>query len=205
MGEIYYKGFDKDLKCRGYQYEIGREETEDEADLCEKGFHACEYPIDCFGYYPPADSRYCKVELKDLCDKQSSDSKVCGKRIRVVKEIALTEMIDAGVKFILKHCDEVEEKTIYQSAATNTGDWSAATNTGYQSAATVTGKDSVAIVTGYKSKAKAAIGCAIVIAERGEWNGEAYPLLAVKAAIVDGEIIKADTWYTVENGEFVEV
>ena len=90
------------------------------------------------------------------------------------------------------------------SAATNTGDCSAATNTGYRSEAEVSNGGSVAIVTGYQSKAKAGIGSAIVIAERGEWNGETYPLINIKAAIVDGEKIKADTWYTLRNGEFVE-
>ena len=91
-----------------------------------------------------------------------------------------------------------------RSAATNTGDSSAATNTGNWSAATVTWKDSVAIVTGYDSKVKGAIGCAIVCVERGEWNGKNYPIKAICSAIVDGEKIKADTWYTVKNGEFVE-
>ena len=90
------------------------------------------------------------------------------------------------------------------SAAMNTGNQSAAMNTGYQSAAEVASGGSVAIVTGYQSKAKARIGSAIVIAERGDWNGETYPLINIKAAIVDGKKIKADTWYTLKNGEFVE-
>ena len=81
---------------------------------------------------------------------------------------------------------------------------SAATNTGNRSAASVEGKDSVAISTGYDSKAKATLGSAICICERGEWNGETYPLIAIKAAIVDGEVLKPDTWYKLENGEFVE-
>ena len=92
-----------------------------------------------------------------------------------------------------------------RSAATNTGDLSAATNTGNLSAATVTGKESVAISTGYKSKVRGAIGCAICCVERGEWNGKTYPIKAICAAIVDGEKIKADTWYTVKDGEFAEV
>lgn len=90
------------------------------------------------------------------------------------------------------------------SAATNTGDQSAATNTGNYSAAEVANGGSVAIVTGCNSKAKAGLGSAIVVAERGDWNGKTYPLLNIKAAIVDGEKIKADTWYTLKNGEFVE-
>ena len=91
------------------------------------------------------------------------------------------------------------------SAATNTGEYSAATNTGDYSASTVEGKGSVAVVCGYQSKAKACIGSAICVAERGEWNGKEYPLLAIKAAIVDGVTLKADTFYTLKDGEFVEV
>ncbi|MGN0554693.1 MAG: hypothetical protein ACI4LI_02210 [Candidatus Fimenecus sp.] len=75
-----YKGFDKNLKCRDFQYEIGKEYEEDSAELCERGFHACEHPLDCFGYYPPADSRYCEVEIDDNGQRQSSDTKVCGKK-----------------------------------------------------------------------------------------------------------------------------
>jgi len=95
--------------------------------------------------------------------------------------------------------------TGYYSAATNTGNCSAATNTGNCSAASVEGKDSVAIATGYQSKAKGALGCAIVVVERGDWNGGTYPLKAICSAIVDGVKIKADTWYTVKDGQFVEV
>lgn len=100
------------------------------------------------------------------------------------------------------------------SAATNTGKLSIAKNTGRQSAAInvgdgsaaeVTNRGSVAIATGRYSKAKASLGSAIVLVERGDWNGHVYPLNSIKAVIVDGEKIKADTWYTLRNGEFVEV
>ena len=87
----------------------------------------------------------------------------------------------------------------------NTGYCSVATNTGNCSVACVEGKDSVAMATGFESKAKGALGCAIVVVERGEWNGETYPLKSICSAIVDGVKIKADTWYTVKNGKFVEV
>ena len=70
-----FKGFDKDLKCRDYQYQIGRTEKEDSAKLCDRGFHACTYPMDVFGYYPPADSRFCKVELNGVTDETGDDSK----------------------------------------------------------------------------------------------------------------------------------
>ena len=65
-----YKGFDKDLKCRGYQFETGKDFEEKEAKLCEKGFHACEFPFDVFGYYPPSDSRYCEVDIDGNGEKE---------------------------------------------------------------------------------------------------------------------------------------
>ena len=203
-----YKGFDKDLKCRGFQFELGGEYEEPKADLCNKGFHACENPLDVFNYYAPSDSRYCEVELEEVSEQRDADSKICGKRIKIGAEIGLEGIVEAGVKFIFDKVDWKNSKISISgdySAATNTGNCSAATNTGDRSAAEVSGKDSVAIVTGYESRAKAALGCAIVIAERGKWNGTTYPLINIKSAIVDGEIIKADTWYTVKDNEFVEV
>ena len=194
-----YKGFDKDLKCRDFQYEIGKEYEEKSAKLCEKGFHACEYPLDVFAYYPPSDSRFCEVELEATKERQTDDSKVCGKKIKISAEIGLKGIIDASVKFVMERADFNNAK------ATNSGDSSVATNSGYRSVATVTKKDSVAIVTGYQSKAKACKGSAIVVVERGAWDGKTYPLLNIKSAIIDGEILKENTYYTLINGEFVEV
>ena len=95
--------------------------------------------------------------------------------------------------------------TGYQGAASATGYQGAASATGYQGAASATGKAGVALAAGYECKAMGALGCAICCVERGEWDGEAHPIIAVKAAIVDGEKIKADTWYRLKNGEFEEV
>ena len=228
-----FKGFDKNLKCRGFQYEVGKEYEEDKAELCNSGFHACENPLDVLRYYDPASSRFCEVDIEDNGER-GGDSKVCGKHIKIKTEIGLSGLIKAGVKFVLDKVDfnsastntgnrSASTNTGYRSASTNTGDCSASTNTGNCSASTntgdcsastntgnrsaseVRGKGSVAIVTGYKSKAKANIGSAIVIAERGEWNGTCYPLIDIKAAIIDGVKLKADTFYTLKNGKFVEI
>lgn len=94
--------------------------------------------------------------------------------------------------------------TGYQGAASATGDQGTASATGYQGAASATGKDSIALAAGYRCKAKGAIGCWIVIAERGEWNGDTYPIKEVKAFEVDGEKVKADTWYMLVNGQLKE-
>jgi hypothetical protein len=160
-----FKGFDKNLKCRDFQYEIGKEYTEETADICNCGFHACEFPMDVFGYYPPSDSRYCEVELEENGQKSSDDSKRVGKKISVKAEIGIAGIIKAGVEYIKEQVDWEDDKatntgnysaatnTGYQSAATNTGDYSAATNTGDQSAATNTGDRSAATNTGYQSAA----------------------------------------------------
>ena len=219
-----YKGFDKDLKCRGFQYKVGETYTEDEAVMCEKGFHACEDPLDVFNYYPPANSRYCEVELEEVSPETADDSKRVANEITIVKELTLNELIaaaieGAGSKDVQSGDYSAATNTGYysaatntgyrsaatntgdSSAATNTGNYSAATNTGYRSAASVEGGESIAIVTGLKSKAKGVLGCWLVLTERDDgWN-----ILGVQTVKVDGEKIKADTYYTLEDGEIVEV
>jgi hypothetical protein len=159
-----YKGFDKDLKCRDFQYEIGKEYEEERAEICDTGFHACENPLDVFGYYAPADSRYCEVDL-DANDQKSGDSKRVGKKISIKAEIGIAGIIKAGLEYIKDQVNWDDDKksntgscsaatnTGYRSAATNTGDQSAATNTGSCSAATNTGYQSAATNTGYQSAA----------------------------------------------------
>jgi len=201
-----FKGFNKDLKCRNFQFEIGGEYEGDKASLCNSGFHACEAPLDVFTYYPPADSRYCEVELDATDERHGDDTKVVGKRIKIGAELNLLGLVKAQVEWVKSKVDwdnAKESNTGDRSAATNTGFQSAATNTGFHSAAEVSGKDSVAIATGYNSRAKGALGCAIVAVERGKWNGTTHPLLAIKSAIVDGKRIKPDRWYKVKYGRFV--
>ena len=201
-----FKGFDKDLKCRDFQYEIGKEYTEEKANICNYGFHACEFPMDVFNYYPPSDSRYCEVELEANNQKSSDDSKRVGKKISVKAEIGIAGIIKAGVEYIKEQVNWEDDKatnTGNKSAATNTGYQSAATNTGNYSAAIVEGKESIALATGINSKAKGKIGCFIVLAEWKEINYE-YHIVDVKSAKVDGENIKEDTFYTLKDGKFVE-
>ena len=193
-----FKGFDKDLKCRDFQYEIGKEYTEEKADICNCGFHACEFPMDVFGYYPPSNSRYCEVDLEANDQKSPDDSKRVGKKISVKAEIGIAGIIKAGVEYIKEQVNWEDDK------ATNTGYQSAATNTGYYSAAIVEGKESIALATGIKSKAKGKIGCFIVLTEWKKINFE-YHLVDVKSAKVDGKNIKEDTFYMLKDGKFVEV
>ncbi|WP_207900750.1 DUF7666 domain-containing protein, partial [Anaerospora hongkongensis] len=160
-----YKGYDKNLQCRKFQYAIGQEYQEEVARACDKGFHFCENPLDVFNYYAPADSRYTEVEGSGSFDRDNADSKVACTHIRIGAEIGLNGLLSAGVKFILDRVDWSTQKesntgdysaatnTGNRSAATNTGNRSAATNTGYQSAATNTGDYSAATNTGNRSAA----------------------------------------------------
>ena len=229
---IVYKGTDKGMKCRGFQFDIGKEYVEEEAKLCDKGFHGCEYPLDVFAYYAPADSRFFVADLDGVTDEEAEDdSKRAGTKIKLRAEIGIAGIVKAAVEYIKERAESSDNQTGDRSAATNTGDQSAATNTGYysaatntgdrsaatntgnqsaatntgdQSAATVDGKESIAIVTGVDSKASGAIGCWLVLTERGGWNGNTYPIKEVRAVKVDGEIIKPGVFYKLENGEVVE-
>ena len=212
-----YKGFNNKLQCREFQYKVGETYEEEKAELCSCGFHACEAPLDVFGYYPPADSRYCEVELEDVSEKTSEDSKRCARKISIGAEIGIKGIVEAGVKFIMDKVDwngakesntgdgSAATNTGDGSAATNTGDRSAATNTGYRSAAIVEGKESIAIATGIEGKAKGALGCFIVLAEWCKDGNCEWHIKDVKSAVVDGETIKANTFYMLKDGEFTEV
>jgi hypothetical protein len=202
-----YKGFDKNLKCRNKQYKIGKTYEEKEAKLCDKGLHFVEYPLDTFGYNPPNDSRFAEVEAEEVTDETADDSKRICKKLTIKSELSLKGIIDASLKFIFEKIDwdnKKETNTGYRSAATNTGYRSAATNTGNRSAATVKGKNSIAISMGIEGKASGALGCYIVLAEwkqdkKGDWK-----IKTVKSARVDGKRIKADTFYILKDGKFVE-
>lgn len=224
-----YKGFNADMTCRGFQYKEGETYHEDIADLCHKGFHACEYPLDVLAYYPPNSSVYHEVELEEVSDEREDDSKVCAKTIRVGARMDIASLVKASVEYTMFKCDGSRSKhtTGDYSVASATGDWSAVSATGDYSAASATGDWSVASATGFQGVAsatgcrgaasannptaiavawgpfgrvKGVLGAHIVCAE---WrNGK---LVDAKMAVVDGDKIKADTYYMLKNGEFAEV
>ena len=220
-----YKGMDKDMKCRGFQYEVGKEYETDKAVACECGFHACEYPLDVFNYYPPAGSRFFEVEQSGELSKNDDDSKVASTKIKIGAELNIAGLVKAAVEYTKERCTqgEGEKATGTQGAASATGtqgaasatgdygaasatgDYGAASATGTRGAASATGEASIAVASGIEGKAMGALGCAICLVERGEWDGETYPILSAKAAVVDGKTIKPGVWYTLKGGEFVEV
>ena len=303
-----YKAFDKDLSCRGFKYEVGKEyEETGDIKACEKGFHACPYPLYVFGYYAPAGSRFCEVEQSGKIDDSESD-KVCSSKIRIGAELDIRGLVKAAVSFVKERCtnecnaDPGKPATAgnrgaatagYRGAATagdsgaaTAGDSGAAT-AGYRGAATAgdsgaatagdsgaatagdrgaatagdsgaatagdrgaatagnrgaatagdygaatagdygaatagdygaatagdygaatargkasTGSNGLSVARGNNVRVKGGIGAILVIAEEGE---DSYDIVDWKAVVVDGEVVKADTWYRLENGELVEV
>ena len=278
-----YKGFDKDLKCRGFQYEVGKEYEEANAALCKKGFHACENPLDTFRYYRPTDSRYCEVDVDDNGERNSTDSKVCGKHIKISAEIGLKGVINAGVRFVFDKCESATEENAsgwrgnaaasgwsgnaaasgWRGNAAASGDsgnaaasgWSGnaaasgnlgnaaasgergnaaasgdsgnaaasgnlgnaaasgergnaaasgdsgtAVVTGFAGRATALGEQCLAVAWGEDSLARGTVGNWIVVSERDD-DGN---IIDVKIAKVDGDTVKADTWYKLVNGEIME-
>ncbi|EAA0542242.1 hypothetical protein N0947_004543 [Salmonella enterica] len=155
---VTFKGFNKDLKCRGFQFAIGETFHHDgKVEACGSGFHACECPFDVFSYYPPAESRYAETISFGVTDREEGgDTKIASASITIKAELTLPQFIQRGIEWIWSKIDKSLEQQIMtgnQSAATNTGDQSAATNTGNQSAATNTGYRSAATNTGYQSAA----------------------------------------------------
>jgi len=287
-----YKAFDKDLSCRGFKYEVGKEyEETGDIKVCEKGFHACPYPLDVFGYYAPAGSRFCEVEQSGKINDSKSD-KVCSSKIRIGAELDIRGLVKAAVSYVKERCtnecnaEPGKPATAGDSGAATAGDCGAATagdrgaatagnygaaTAGYRGAATAgdsgaatagdygaatagyrgaaTAGDSGAATAGYRGAAtagdsgaatagdcgaatagdrgaatargkastgsnglsvargknvqvKGGIGAILVIAEERD---DTYDIVDWKAVVVDGEVVKADTWYRLENGELVEV
>lgn len=207
-----YKAFDKDLSCRGFKYEVGKEyEETGDIKACEKGFHACPYPLDVFSYYTPAGSRFCEVEQSGKIDDSESD-KVCSSKIRIGAELDIRGLVKAAVSYVKERCtNECNAKpgkpaTAGDGGAATAGNRGAAT-AGDRGAATARGKAStgsngLSVARGKNVQVKGGIGAILVIAEERD---DTYDIVDWKAVAVDGEVVKADTWYRLENGELVEV
>lgn len=202
-----YKGFNKDMTCRGFQYEEGKEYEEETADACHSGFHACEYPLDCLGYYSPNESVYHEVEQNGEFDRGEDDSKVASTKIKIGARLDISGLVKAAIDFTMSRVKKEAESDEDYGASSATGDYGASS---------ANDSESVAVAWGYKGKAMCVIGSHIVLAEwkyigskeddrydRAEQ--EAWEFVGAKMFRVDGEKVKPDTWYRLENGELVEV
>ena len=262
-----YKGFNKDMTCRGFQYEEGKSYETDEAKLCKSGFHACLMPLDCFYYYSLNNSVFHEVELDDISDERGYDTKVCGKKIKIGARLSIAGMVNAQADSVFEKSNRADDGSSvvtsdylssaatsgdgssaatsgvlssaatsgwrssaatsgdgssaatsgvrssaatsgYGSSASTSGVWSFAVTSGDRSSATTSGncssaatfgKASIAVANGVDARGMGAVGSYIVLTEYDDCGN-----MTAKMERVDGERIKADTWYILKNGEFKE-
>ncbi len=164
---VSVKGFDKNLQCRGFQFEVGKTyEHQGEVKACASGFHAVENPLDVFDYYPPSESRYCVVQQSGELARHVGDSKIASARILIEAELTIPEFVTRAIKWVVGHCTPANAQhatgdrsassaTGDRSASSATGDRSASSATGYQSASSATGDHSASSATGDRSASSA--------------------------------------------------
>lgn len=211
MSEVIksYKGFNKDMTCRGFQYEEGKEYEESNALVCENGFHACEYPLDCLGYYSPSESVYHEVEQSGKISKKSGDTKVASTKIKIGAKLSIAGLVEAAIEYTKERVEQEEDSDGYCGASSATGNYGASSATGNKGASSAESPNAVAVAWGYKGKAKGVKGSFLVLADwecKGKESDNYYKedMWELKDAVivrVDGETIKEDTWYTMVDGK----
>ena len=236
-----YKGFDKNLKCRDFQYEIGKEyEMDGEIKVCNRGFHACESPFDVFDHYTMIDSRFCEVEQDGNISKEDRGTKICSSKIKIKAELKLADMIYLGVEWLKEITSPEKIKTSikdnssgygakigssgygakigssgnyaqigssgYDAQIGSSGDGAQIGSSGDGAQIDSTGEGCVIMCAGINSVAKASKGSWITLSE---WSysdkKQRYIPVCVKTEFVDGEKIKADTYYKLAGGVFKEI
>ena len=200
---IAYKAMDKNMRCRGKQYEVGKTYHEDKADCCRAGMHACENPLDVLHYYPLKDSpRFFEVECGGNVDKSREDSKLACTELTVKGEVNFAGLVKATVNAVFNRVKGKEPfSSGNSSTAGSSGNSSTAAATGACCSAKADGKDSIAVVNGACGKARGALGCYLVLTE---YDDDGH-MICAKMARVDGSAIRENVYYTLKNGEFVEV
>ena len=210
-----YKAFDKNMQCRNFQYEVGKEyEMDGEIKCCNRGFHACKSPMEVWDYYDILNSRYAEVEQSGKIDEEENSTKVCSSHIKIKAELKLADIIKVGVEWLK---DITSPSKVNADGALNDngdrkkqigsiGNSAKIGSSGDYAKIGSTGEDSVIMCAGNSSIAKAKVGSWITLAE-WKWSYEKnhnVPV-CVKTEYVDGDNIKADTLYQLKNGKFVEV
>ena len=228
-----YKAFDKNMQCRGFQYEVGKEyEIDGEIKCCDRGFHACKSPMEVWGHYDMLSSRFAEVEQSGKIDEEGNSTKVCSSRIKIKAELKLEDIIKVGVEWMKDITSPTKVKTDiakndnggdyakigssgdyaqigssgYSAKIGSSGDYAQIGSSGDYAKIDSTGEDSIIMCAGSGSRVKAKLGSWITLAE-WKWSDEKnrnVPI-CVKTEYVDGNNVKDDTWYQLKNGEFVEV
>lgn len=218
-----YKGFDKDFKCRGFQYEVGKDYKMDEdIKCCQRGFHACESPFEVFDYYDMLSSRFAVVELSGTIDKETKSTKICSSNIKIKAELNIADIVKLGIEWIKditlspKTDGDIglNDNSGDYAQIGSSGDSAQIGSSGYYAKIgssgdyakiNSTGEHSIIMSAGYNSIVKASLGSWITLAEWGINDDSNLIPICVKTEKVDGRRIKADTYYRLVNGEFKEV
>lgn len=207
-----YKGFNKDMTCRGFRYEEGKEYEEERAEACNCGFHACEHPLDCLGYYDPAHSVYHGAEQSGEISKRSDDTKVASTKIKIGARVSIARLVQAAIEYTKERVKPEAEANEDYGASSATGNCGASSATGYKGKSAAENQNSVAVAWGPEAMAKGVKGSTLVLAEweridndERYWKEEAWDFIGSLMVRVDGEKVKENTWYTLKNGELVEV
>ena len=222
-----YKGTEKDMKCHGgFRYELGKKYEDNGAIRCGgSGFHSCKTPLDVFRYFAPNKSRYFVCEAGGIVDEDNEDSKIASSELTLTAEIGIPGLVKAHIDYVKSHTttEHTDPKqatagdygaaTAGACGAATAGSYGAATagscgaaTAGDRGAATSRGSVTVGVngtglVRGNGVMIRGGLGAILVIAEEEE---NSYDLAHWKAVVVDGETVKADTWYKLMNGELVE-
>ena len=226
---IAYKAMNPDMTCRGKKYEVGKTYSEDKADCCNKGMHACENPFEVLRYYPMKDNpRFFEVECGGEISKSDEGSKLACTELTVKGELNFAGMLKATLDAVFRRVKDKEPFSSGDSSTAGTsgnsstagtsgnsstagtsgnystagtsGDYSTAAATGPYCRAKAEGNNSIAVANGYKSKVKGSVGCYLVLTEYDD-DGN---LLCADLKLVNGISIKADTWYMLKDGLVVE-
>jgi hypothetical protein len=200
-----YKGFDANMQCRGYQFEVGNTYAHDgQVEACKSGFHSCEYPLDVLYYYSPATSLFAEVEASGSLSRHEEDSKVASSSLTIKASIDLPGIIKAAIEYTMSRTKPAESASNSgdRGAASNSGYRGAASNGGYRGAASNSGDSGVAAdFNGYYSKARSCATGAIICINRDEDGNIRH----IRASKVGENGIKPDTWYALnDSGEFIE-
>ena len=198
-----YKGFKKDMTCKGKQYEIGKMYEEEDAKACEYGMHSCEYPLDCFCYYDPAHSVFCETEADGKIDRDEDvyDTKIASTKLKIGAKLDIQGLVHAAIKYTknrttMENTDPMMA-TAGESGAATAGNYGAATSRGKSAS----GKNGLSVARGNNVRVKGGLGAILVITEE---ENDCYDVKDWKAFVADGEKVKADTWYKLVDGELVE-
>ena len=191
---IAFKGFGMNWTCRDYQFEVGKTfKMDGPIKACERGFHACEHPLNVFEYYAPATSRFAEVELRGDTHRKGDDTKIAAAEITIKAELKIPDLVARAIQWVIDQVTTTGGEHV-------TGDQSAASATGYQSAASATGDQSAAMACGYQGSVSGKAGNALFLVERND----KYDIIAVWAGIAGKDGIEPDTAYTLRDGKPVK-